>query len=165
MTSARTKRKGLREAFAARKPRVEHYFLPLADSDAVDEIATRLGQAKRLVQLADFGTDDEQKARVKAELAKVQAEYDACFRRLDFVGLDAPALDAFNTREAERPDDADPDLYLCALIVECLQDKDDVTPEEWLAEVNTWPTPDKNELFATVSRANKQAFSAGIPNG
>src|SRR4051812_44386980 len=92
------KRSALRGALAKRKSRVEHFRIPIEDSDVIDAIAQRLSAAKNLAGYVEMGSDDEAKKRNTENVAAIQAEFDACFHTLDIVGRTTAELNDVNNQ-------------------------------------------------------------------
>lgn len=168
------KKGGLRAALAEKKTRVEHFDIPIADSDTVDKLVGRLNDARQALTFANISDDKAAQNRAQAEVDKVQAEVDACFYRVHFKGLSSDAdLDALMNAHPPTDEQRDkglaynPDTFDLALLVASITGDDEMTEDEWRAEVysDKWTRADRRRLFDTVTAANTQSFSDSIPKG
>lgn len=184
MSGARTRRKGLREALAQKKVRIEHFPIPLSDAEIIDPLAERLQLARNVALRASLDDDQKAKDDAAAKVKAAEAEVDKHFWKVGFKGLTSDAdfdalINAHPATEAQKAaakadgteDDVlakmvDLDEFYLALLAVCAVDTDGMTADEWRAELwsERWTKADRKALFATVDRANRRDFSGLLPN-
>lgn len=174
MSNRRTaKTKGLRAALAKKQVRVESFDIPLVDYATAKAAALAVEEASQRAVYTKFGTEDDVKKAVEADLVKCKAALAKCFHRVEFRGLGESAYDALLnehplTDEEREAGEKVGENFIVALIVASIVDGDDMTEDDWKAELadeSRWPRADKNALFETVLSANARAFTDGIPKG
>lgn len=164
----------LRAALAAKQVLTTHYDIPQKPRPFVDEIIGRLQQARQAAYIAT----GPRKKPAEAAVAKVKAELDACFYRLELRALKDDAerdvlLSAHPPTEAQKAKNpeqkVDPDPYYVSLLVACVQNSD-LTEDEWRAELwsDRWTEPDRwnqngTGLFNKLDEANERGYNDGIP--
>lgn len=164
----RVKKKGLREALAAKQVRTAHWDVPLANSETSMTAAKALQSAKQTEFVANLGDDAELKKAAKLALDQAQAAFDQCAYRIELRAIPDADRDALRN---EFPDDPavvkvseDPFSYalLAASVV-----GDTMTGQEWQAEMTSdrWRDTDRVELISLVLDVNFRPFSHGIPKG
>lgn len=166
---------GIRAALKQRKTRLEHFDIPLVESDVADEKARALTKARNDLDMINLvKVDDEELiARHHTAVDTAQAEVDACYHRVSFRGLSADDFDALVNEHPPTEDQAkaehtwNPDTFFYALIVACVVDGDGMTDQDWRTELARpeWSRADLAALRGAVFAANQRGFSEGIPKG
>lgn len=175
-TPAKKTATGLRGALSARKARLSHFDVPVADSDVADAAARkveRLTNMLNLLRVQDGPGESVDRIEKQAEEAK--AELAACFHRIHFKGLSGDDYDALlnehpPTAEQKKEKDEqgreplfNPETFIPALLEACYVGEDGMTADEWKTELDGWPWPDRVDLQRAVTNANTRPFSDGIP--
>lgn len=146
----------IREQLARKRVRRETYLLAVDDDT---DAQARLTQARQDLVLAGLGKGDDNpaKARAQAAVEQAQAAVDACYVPLIFQGLPASEFEALTAAHPSKSDDPDEvwdkDGLTPDLVAACLVDND-MTAEEWRAELAGWTRGDLDALFVTAMRAN-----------
>lgn len=152
-------RAGLRKAHW----RTWHFPVPIEDEATIE--AARLRHTQAVQKQAWTVTTESTPAEVKAaddEVAAAKVALDACFDWIELSPLtDDDEMDALI--EAHPGDD--PKGFNHALLMACLVDRRGMTDDEWLAEVGSWPRPDRNALYAMVREANIRPSYDAVPKG
>ncbi len=173
MTGARTKRKGLREALAAKKVRTWHYPIPITESEVVDPLSEALQIARQQAFRANLGTDQKAKDEAAAKVTAAKAALDACFWIVDLQGLRSGAdfnalVNAYPATEEQKAADPEAEMDLdgfhVALLMASIVDGEGMTEAEWREALwsDRWTKADRDQLFSTVRLANERGFSDGI---
>lgn len=167
---------GLRGALAARKARLSHFDIPVADSDVADASARKVERLTNMLNLLRVQDGDtESVKRLEKQVEDAKTELAACFHRIHFRGLSGEDYDALLNEhpptaeqkkekdEQGRPPLFNPDTFIPALLEACYVGDDGMTADEWKAELEDWPWPDRVDLQRAVTNANTRPFSDGIP--
>jgi hypothetical protein len=165
----KAKQPSLRDLARNAKPRLEHYFIPVIDYDDAMAVWTRLNEAKASLRSTRAFADDVL-ASAQAEVDKVQAEFDECFRKVSFRGLSANDLDALSNEHPEPVEGEEPDeghvAFLYHLAAASCINGEDMTAEDWqdLCD-NVWSGAESAAFRNAVMNANSREFTHGIPKG
>lgn len=153
------------------KSRTETYRIPLVDRAEADRIwaaLTEATQRARMVSILDSEKAEQDEA--DADVARIQAEFDAAFQTVTFRGLPAVDMDALvnahpDPAEGEEPDDDVPFIYYLAE-ASCVGNGADTTAAQWqeLCEKH-WAVAEAGALRQAVLDANQQPYSVGLGKG
>jgi hypothetical protein len=179
------KPRGLREALQRRQVKTTTYSLPLVPLEQVAEIKGELDLARQTVNAGEFlkaqsGDTEEVKTAIAAAQQAVkdlEKRFDACFYKVEFVGLPADEFDALvlthpptqdQIDEAQRKREDPPlwneDSFYPELLERCAASSE-LSAAEWVEELRTWTRAERGELRRAALEANVRSFNTSLSFG